>query len=490
VSAPSLTRSQLSSHTRSHVRQLLYIALYPPSPTWINHKSTQESPSKLSSRHAYSALLPSPSASELAKRTLRVLADVNSPASLLRALPAYPDPNDTDDAPPDFDPELPSDVDSFVASEARRLRNCKNCWNILKFGFIQSLADGSSTVPRSPRKRRRGNATAADLSPVNEEETSLVVGENAWPVLDWLLVLFEKDESMAEASQQGSKYCHLFLVAVIPLTLHHKHDIRLSCWRKYRPRGVTQGPNGTQTILWRSSFTASSSRKMRGVPWEDVYSTSFVPRYFHSMRRLIRFQLINLASTNLFDLPLFMNLLIPRLPSGALEMRELLSGMSSTPTICKFKLALCQRYLTRACVGSNTSKGRGRPRAQPRPISARKRVVKQDPTVLTVSDIKPDISPLSTQNQHALPPPSELLHLLAMKTNANALSNIVKYDLIVTYGILQHQMPAEGRSQDWTEMLQSGRVEEAAQEAFGDSDDQQSSIISQKILFRMISTWR
>ncbi len=204
----------LSSHVRSHVRQLLYIALYPPSPTSFNHKSSQESPSKLSSRHAYTALFPSPTASELAKRTLCVLADVNSPASLLRALPAYPDPNDSDDAPPDFDPELPSDVDSFVASEAIRLRNCKNCWNILKFGFIQSLADGSSTVP-GPRKRRRGNTTAADLSPVNEE-TSLVVGENAWPVLDWLLVLFEKDESMTEASRQGSKY--LFLVAVVPLT--------------------------------------------------------------------------------------------------------------------------------------------------------------------------------------------------------------------------------------------------------------------------------
>lgn len=247
-----------------------------------------------------------------------------------------------------------------------------------------------------------------------------------------------------------------------------------------------QGPNGMQTSLWRLSFIASGSRTIHVVPLGDVYSTSFVPRYFHSMRRLNHFQLINLASTNLFDLPLFMNLLIPRLPSDASEMRELLSGMSSTPTLCKFKLALCQRYLTRACVGSSTSKGRGRPRAQPRPISARKRVAKQD---TAMSDIKPDISPLSTQNQHAFPPASELLHLLTSKSNANALSNIVKYDLIVTYGILQHQMTAENRSQDWMEMLQSGRVEEVVREVFGDPEDQ-SSVISQKILLRMVSTWR
>lgn len=207
---------------RSHVRQLLYIALHPPSPrpTGTNHKSSQESPSKISSRHAYSTLLPSPASSEVAKRTLRVLADVNSPASLLRALPAYPDPTDPDDAPPQADPELPSDADSFVASEAVRFRNCKNCWNILKFGFIKSLADSSSTVPvgGSPRKRPRGNTTATKYSPFDEEDTCLVVGENAWPVLDWLLVLFEKDESMTEASRQGSEYYHAFTVAKIPLT--------------------------------------------------------------------------------------------------------------------------------------------------------------------------------------------------------------------------------------------------------------------------------
>jgi hypothetical protein len=202
-----LYRSATDSPLSQHVRQLLYIALYPPTPgpATTNHKTAQESPSKLSSRHAYSTLLPSPTSSELAKRTLRVLADVNPPASLLRALPAYPDPSDADDPPHllELDPG-PSDMDSFVASEAVRFRNCKNCWNILKSGFIKSLAD-SSTVPGSPRKRRRGNAKATKYGPVDEEDSPLVVCENAWAVLDWLLVLFEKDESMTETSRQGSK---------------------------------------------------------------------------------------------------------------------------------------------------------------------------------------------------------------------------------------------------------------------------------------------
>jgi hypothetical protein len=110
--------------------------------------------------------------------------------------------------------------------------------------------------------------------------------------------------------------------------------------------------------------------------------------------------------------------------------------------------------------------------------------------VLTVSDSKPEIAPSSNQDQHALPPASELLHLLSMKTDANALSNIIKYDLIVTYGILQHQTPTENKSQDWLKMLQSGRVKEAVEEVFGGSEDQQSSNTSQKILLRMIATWR
>jgi hypothetical protein len=198
--------TSLDAPHRSHIRQLLYIALYPPPSSRTvtpKHGATQESPSKFSSRHAYSTLFPSPAASELAKRTLRVLADVNSPASLLRALPSYPDPADGNGATSLADPESPSDADSFVASEAVRFRDCKNCWNILKSDFIKSLSESTSFAPVSPRKRRRGEALAK-YTDTDEEASSSVVGENAWPVLDWLLFLFEKDELSTEVSRKGS----------------------------------------------------------------------------------------------------------------------------------------------------------------------------------------------------------------------------------------------------------------------------------------------
>ena len=77
-----------------------------------------------------------------------------------------------------------------------------------------------------------------------------------------------------------------------------------------------------------------------------------------------------------------------------------------------------------------------------------------------------------------------------MKADTDALSKTIKYDLLVTYGIMQHQAPAEDKSQDWVEMLQSGRVAEAVEEAFGGSNDTEPSHTLQKILLEMIATWQ
>ena len=90
---------------------------------------------------------------------------------------------------------------------------------------------------------------------------------------------------------------------------------------------------------------ASGNRTNHAVPWEAVYSVLSVPQDFFHRSKLIHIQLINPTSTNFFDLPLFMNLLILRPPSGVEEMRDLLSAMSSTSTLCKFKVTMCQRYL-------------------------------------------------------------------------------------------------------------------------------------------------
>ena len=73
---------------------------------------------------------------------------------------------------------------------------------------------------------------------------------------------------------------------------------------------------------------------------------------------------------------------------------------------------------------------------------------------------------MSNLSRHTLPPASELLHLLTMKADTDALSKTVKYNLLVTYCNMQYRTPAEDKSQNWVEMLQNGRVA-AVGEAFG-----------------------
>ena len=77
-----------------------------------------------------------------------------------------------------------------------------------------------------------------------------------------------------------------------------------------------------------------------------------------------------------------------------------------------------------------------------------------------------------------------------MKADTDALSKTIKYDLLVTYGIMQHRAPAEDKSQDWVEMLQNGRVAEAVGEAFGGAKDTGPSHGLQQILLGMIASWQ
>lgn len=41
-----------------------------------------------------------------------------------------------------------------------------------------------------------------------QTEGRAAVGENSWPVLDWLLLIFEQDELQTKARGLGEKMCH------------------------------------------------------------------------------------------------------------------------------------------------------------------------------------------------------------------------------------------------------------------------------------------
>lgn len=194
---------------RLHIRQLLYIALYPPPPPLELHDKGKDrlkdafepsTPTKATiKQNQKSPQLPSPQATTAAIRLLTSFLLTNSPNSLGRALPEYGSISEWNTR---REKNLSEDLgdESYIAQEARCIRDARNAWLILQEGFIQRKSIAPMTPKGKGKKKRR------DYEYVEEEPTPLdgnriaVVAEHAWPVLDWLLTLFESDEQNAEAS--------------------------------------------------------------------------------------------------------------------------------------------------------------------------------------------------------------------------------------------------------------------------------------------------
>ncbi|KAG5219603.1 antiviral protein [Salix suchowensis] len=151
-------------------------ALYTPP----NEQKVTEpgSPSKMASRQQGLAHMPTQAASFAAQRLLMSLTTSTPPEILLRGLPSYSPPDGT---------VLNEEADSYVAKEARCIRQAKDCWSILKEGFIHETA----AAPIKTRWQRRQSHDDRDAA---HAQSPLIVAENAWPVLEWLIRLFQEDE--------------------------------------------------------------------------------------------------------------------------------------------------------------------------------------------------------------------------------------------------------------------------------------------------------
>lgn len=198
---------------RSHIRQLLYLALYPPAPSFQNDGDTKNgkdagllsSPSKLHAKHQNSIMIPTPPATNAAQDLLMSFSRTNTPESLFRALPSYVS-SGTDNTFGDTQQNISEGdeyEDSTLARQSRRIKEARNCWEILKDGFIQPKVD----LPTSPRPRRRktrhnddDDESDIDIPDMNELH---IVAAHAWPVLHWIVSVLEKDEDVTEGNGQG-----------------------------------------------------------------------------------------------------------------------------------------------------------------------------------------------------------------------------------------------------------------------------------------------
>lgn len=194
------------------MRQLFYIALYPPPPS-LDHVEERDlnpaspskgSPTKQKHQAPKMTFAPSVNASEAAQRLLLSFVRTNTPTSLFQALPQ---PRRSNELPFEGD-----DHDSVVAKESLCIKDAKHCWAILKEGFVPRIR---VSQPSLLAGKKRGKLITDIEEYVEENRSNSVlapVAEYAWLVLLWLVELFQRDESLTSGDGSGATP---FLVATV-----------------------------------------------------------------------------------------------------------------------------------------------------------------------------------------------------------------------------------------------------------------------------------
>ncbi|KAF8844655.1 hypothetical protein BDN67DRAFT_894529 [Paxillus ammoniavirescens] len=421
----------------AHIRQLLYIALFPPPPPTgdqINEHDqvptspVKGSPAKQKQTLPKLSLSPSVVASEAAQRLLMSFLSTNSPESLIRALPRYPLNNTVGTSEPRNDDH---DEDSVIAQESLCIKDCRNCWAILKDGFIPR----KKLLPLAHDGRRKRARNTYEIEDVNLEDgvptQPSIVAEHAWPVLDWLLSLFEKDESLANQNL-AAKFSPLLLSQIPP------------------PRGGT-GP--------RWEVDAPLDILFYCVQQED--------RQRREMSTRLLTLLVNLSLTADFDLQMFTAAVTTRLYSSSPQVvRTLMESLPKTIPVLTFKIALCQKFLSAAPSVSAVAKPRPKPltRRAPRRDSEATFSTTEASVAQSGSNTAAVKSPLATG--------SEILQLLTnghesrRKAQASSSILLMKYTLFLSYAHLQRLLPPDERDGDWGNVLASGKLKHVVDTAF------------------------
>ena len=114
----------------------------------------------------------------------------------MRAIPCYrPSQAELDDAPRPIKEnmffgnfEAAEDMDSYLSKQASKLKECKDCWSMLRKGVV-TRQDAALVRTEDP-------FLDGDVEDGNDEsETSeSIVGKYSWRLLEWFVLLFEKDQ--------------------------------------------------------------------------------------------------------------------------------------------------------------------------------------------------------------------------------------------------------------------------------------------------------
>ncbi|KAK2464274.1 hypothetical protein APHAL10511_003731 [Amanita phalloides] len=423
----------------SHVRQLIYIALHPISEA-VSEKTTKsiyDSPSKI---HQAVKTVISPSAVKEAQQLLFSLATTQFPESLARALPSY---ESTVDAATNAIEDL---GDSDISRESLCVKGAKDCWSLLAEGFLSRVKILFSTAKR---KGRRRPADIDEMSPADDqmEASCNVVADSAWFMFDWLLTVFDRDEGLW-TSKGNPRYSPL-LLAQIPPTRNGA-----SKWDVATPLAVA------------------------------MFSLQQVDPFHQRMGAQLMILLINLSLTPHLNFSMFVASAFGCLSSAAPEhLYFLLSALPPSLQVHQFKVALCYGFIKelgmsgRACTDNHH-----KPLARAR----KTRLPREGDQMQTLR------SPVSASGKVNHIPPCQVI-LDALETKIPEMMDLrlflqVKFELLLSYGMIQSKIPAADKDEEWTNALRDKALFGTLGVAF-DPDYGEDAVRLGKLAQSIVSAW-
>ncbi|KAH0588898.1 hypothetical protein H2248_004685 [Termitomyces sp. 'cryptogamus'] len=425
----------------SHIRQLIYIALQPEHPPSIHEIVIADVPSS-PSKATLKKRIPSGTAVLAARRLLNSFAITNSPEAIGAALPFYGDPRKDESVIRAGDD---GSLESVIGPQSMCISRAKSCWSILAQGYTQR---GHTFSMSSDNGRKRSHNLNEDDT-VNDFENT-IVGGDAWSTLDWLILLFEQDEMLAESRASG-RFSNLLLQQIPP------------------PRSGT-GSRWDTAIPLRIILFCMEQTNIR--------------RQMLGSRLMTLF--INLSATPHLDLSMFVASLYSHLNAAGLEkLPALLSNLYPSTSTYRFKIMLCRKLLSDA---SHEQVRDGQTRVQ-----ARARALRATRTEESINSHFGETSASSQAAKSLIPSCVEIMRCLETRASSSFMTMTqpvllrVKFELINSYGLLQSELTAEERDSDWMSLLRDGKANKLIETVF--SFDNPDSHIFREVLQSTMLIW-
>ncbi|KAG6903073.1 hypothetical protein C0995_006260 [Termitomyces sp. Mi166 len=435
-------RSPSYKPTISHIRQLIYIALQPEHPPSIHEIVIADVPSS-PSKATLKKRIPSGTAVLAARRLLNSFAITNSPESIAAALPFYDDPRKNESVTQADDGLL----ESVIGPQSMCISRAKNCWSILAQGYTQR--GQTFSVSSDNGKKRSYNLDENDS--MNNFENA-IVGDDAWSTLDWLILLFEQDEMLADSRGSG-RFSSLLLQQIPP------------------PRSGT-GPRWDTEIPMRIIFFC-------------MEQTDFRRQMLGS--RLMTL-LINLSATRHLDLSMFVGSLYSHLTAAGLEkLPALLSNLYPSTPAHRFKIMLCRKLLSDA--------SRDQMRDVRTRVQARARALRATRTEEIINSQSPETSASAQTTRSPVLSYIEIIRCLEASASSSSMAVTqsillrVKFELINSYGMLQSEMAPAERDSDWTSILQDGKANQLIDTMFNGKSNNPDSRVFREVLQSTVPIW-